>query len=195
MDNKQIQEQRMRGYFLESAKSLLKGEGLKSISVRNVANHAGYSYATLYNYFKDLNELIFYCVEDFQKEAAEFIERKTATVPDGREKIKAIAKAYTEYFIEYPGVFELFFLERMGDIGSRQQTAELIYTFLDRLCESQWELAVKDGAVAPGQAAEQKSRLRFAVMGMLLFYENRMHPATYAEFIAQMEAQINSILA
>lgn len=195
MDNKQIQEQRMRGYFLDSAKNLLKGEGLKSISVRNVAHHAGYSYATLYNYFKDLNDLIFHCVEDFQQEAREFIERKTTGVPDGREKIKAIARAYVDYFIEYPGVFELFFLERMGDIGNKSATADLIYSFLDRLTAPQWEVCVKEGVWSEEEAAKRGDRIRFAVMGMLLFYENRMHPATYADFTKQVDSQLDDILA
>lgn len=184
----------MRGYFLDSAKNLLKGEGLKSISVRNVAHHAGYSYATLYNYFKDLNELIFYCVEDFQQEAAEFIARKTKKAPEGKEKIKAIAKAYTEYFIEYPGVFELFFLERMGDIGNKCQTAHLITTFLDRLCQPQWDYCVQQGLIKPGEEAQLKDRVRFAVTGMLLFYENRLSPATYDEFIAQVDRQLSDML-
>ena len=55
MKNKIIQEQRIKGYVIQAAKEILKGEGLKSISVRNIADQAGYSYATLYNYFKDIN--------------------------------------------------------------------------------------------------------------------------------------------
>ncbi len=43
MKNRQIQEERIKSYFLDSAKNLLKAEGLKSVSVRNVAYHAGYS--------------------------------------------------------------------------------------------------------------------------------------------------------
>ena len=53
MEKKEIQEQRMRGYFIQATKEIIKGEGIKSVSVRNIADRAGYSYATLYNYFKD----------------------------------------------------------------------------------------------------------------------------------------------
>ena len=56
MRNRQIQEERIKTYFLDSAKNLLRAEGLKGVSVRNVAYRAGYSYATLYNYFKDIND-------------------------------------------------------------------------------------------------------------------------------------------
>ena len=32
-----IQEQRMRDYFIQATKEILRGEGLKSLSVRNIA--------------------------------------------------------------------------------------------------------------------------------------------------------------
>ena len=184
----------MRGYFIDSAKNLLKGEGLKSISVRHVAHHAGYSYATLYHYFKDLNELIFVCVEDFQKEAEEFIAQKTERQVDGKDKLKATVQAYAEYFVEYPGVFELFFLERMGDIGNKCRTSELIYTFLDRVCQPQWDACVKAGLFTEAESGKKKDQLRFGVMGMLLFYENRMSPDNYADFIKQARTMIDDIV-
>ncbi len=65
MKNKEVQELRMKNYFIQATKEILKGEGLQAVSVRNVADKAGYSYATLYNYFKDITELIFVCVNDF----------------------------------------------------------------------------------------------------------------------------------
>ena len=105
MKNKEIQEERIKGYFIEAAKEMLKGEGLKSISVRNIADRAGYSYTTLYNYFKDLNELIFLCVKDFQNECAQSISDEVRNKPQGFEKIKAITKAYINYFVQYPGIF------------------------------------------------------------------------------------------
>ena len=42
MNNKEIQEQRMKGYFMQATKELLKGEGLKSINVRSIAAQAGF---------------------------------------------------------------------------------------------------------------------------------------------------------
>jgi AcrR family transcriptional regulator len=195
MDRKQIQEQRMKSYFIQAAKDMLKGEGLKSLSVRSVADRAGYSFATLYNYFKDLNELIFVCVKDFQEECLEIVIGKTKKIPDGKEKIKATVMAYISYFLEYPGVFELFFLERMGNIGNKQATSELIYTFLDRLCEEQWIYCLKENMVDSEKVSIQKAQLRFAVMGMLLFYENRLQPESYQEFMKLANKQIDEIIS
>lgn len=77
MRNRQIQEERIKTYFLDAAKNLLRAEGLKGVSVRNVAYRAGYSYATLYNYFKDINDLLFRCVEDFCQEVGDFVAART----------------------------------------------------------------------------------------------------------------------
>jgi AcrR family transcriptional regulator len=194
MDRKQIQEERMKGYFIQATKDLLKGEGLKSVNVRSVAYHAGYSYATLYNYFKDLNELIFVCVKDFQDECQQQIISKTEKIKPGKEKIKAIAMAYINYFTEYPGVFELFFLEKMGNLGNKRDTSELIYRFLDQLCEEQWKYCINEKIVNEIDVENLKSQLRFCIMGMLLFFENRLQPENYKEFIQLVDKQIDFIL-
>jgi len=194
MVKNEIQEQRMKGYFIEAAKEMLKGEGLKSISVRNIAERAGYSYTTLYNYFKDLNELIFLCVKDFQDECELFIKDEIKKQPHGIEKIKAISKAYINYFVQYPGIFELFYIEKISNIGSKQPTTELICTFLDRLCLEEWEYCIQQNITTKEEADIYTKQLRFTVAGMLLLYLNRLQPTDYKEFIALTEVQLNQIL-
>jgi AcrR family transcriptional regulator len=184
----------MKGYFIEATKEMLKGEGLKSISVRNIAERAGYSYTTLYNYFKDLNELIFLCVKDFQDECELFIKDEIKKQPHGIEKIKAISKAYINYFVQYPGIFELFYIEKISNIGSKQPTTELICTFLDRLCLEEWEYCIQQNITTKEEADIYTKQLRFTVAGMLLLYLNRLQPTDYKEFIALTEVQLNQIL-
>lgn len=194
MVKNEIQEHRMKGYFIEATKEMLKGEGLKSISVRNIAERAGYSYTTLYNYFKDLNELIFLCVKDFQDECELFIKDEIKKQPSGIEKIKAISKAYINYFVQYPGIFELFYIEKISNIGSKQPTTELICTFLDRLCLGEWEYCIQQNITTTEEADIYTKQLRFTVAGMLLLYLNRLQPTDYKEFIALTEVQLNQIV-
>ena len=194
MVKNEIQEQRMKGYFIEATKEMLKGEGLKSISVRNIAERAGYSYTTLYNYFKDLNELIFVCVNDFQDECEQFIKDEIKKQPRGIEKIKAISKAYINYFVQYPGIFELFYIEKISNIGSKQPTTELICTFLDRLCLEEWEYCIQQKITTKDEADIYTKQLRFTVAGMLLLYLNRLQPTDYKDFIVLTEVQLNQIL-
>ena len=194
MNNKEIQEQRMKGYFMQATKELIKGEGLKSLNVRNIAQQAGYSFATLYNYFKDVKELIFLCVNDFQEESAAEISQKVDGIPRGQAKIKAITKAYIGYFVQYPSVFNLFFIEKLGDIGQKQPTANLIFTFLDRLTAEDWDYCQKKYNLHENEIAVAKAELNFVTAGMLLFYMNRIQPANYTDFVGAIDIQINAIV-
>ena len=58
MNNKELKEQRIKGYFIQAAKEILVGEGIKSLSVRSVSERAGYSYTTIYNYFENSINII-----------------------------------------------------------------------------------------------------------------------------------------
>jgi len=195
MDKKEIQETRIRGYFIEATREMLKGEGIRSINVRAVAERAGYSYATLYNYFKDIKELVFICVKGFQDEAGTFINESTSKVPQGREKIRAIMKSYISYFVQYPGIFELFFVEKMNDLGTNQPTASLIYTFPDRLCADEWQYCIGQKQLNVEKATVLSNELRFLVTGMMLFYLHRGQPAGYNEFMSMVDTQLNQVLA
>ena len=195
MDKKQIQEQRIKGYFIQATKDLLKGEGLRVVSVRNIADRAGYSYATLYNYFKDVKDLIFECVKDFQEECEEMVIAETKDSQRGLIKIKAIIKSYIKYYIQYPGIFELFYIEKVNELQGKQQTVEIINTFLDKLCNEEWNYCISNNVVSMDDAMLKRRQLKYLVTGMLLLYISRRHPASYKEFMDDVEAQLNNILA
>lgn len=191
MNKRELQEQRMRGYFIQATKEILRGEGLKGISVRNIADRAGYSYATLYNYFRDIKDLIFFCVRDFQDECEQFVHCETEKCPRGTEKIREIVKSFIKYFVQYPGIFELFYLERMSDIGNRQPTVKLIYTFLDRLCAEEWNYCIERGMINVQEKNMASDQLRYLVTGLLLFYLNRNIPSKYNKFNVIIEYQLD----
>lgn len=191
---KEVQEQRIRGYFIQAAKETLKGEGLKTLNVRNVAERAGYSYTTLYNYFRDLKDLVFECVRDFQEECEAYVREETASAPRGLEGIRARVKAYAKYFVQYPGIFELFFIERINDVGSKRPTVELIYRSLDRSCTPEWNYCIAEKLVSAEEAESMGADLRCTVTGLLLFYINRRHPESYTAFISQLDEQLKRIL-
>ncbi|MFN3556088.1 MAG: TetR/AcrR family transcriptional regulator [Bacteroidales bacterium] len=123
----------MREYFITATKEIVTGEGFKALSVRNIAGRAGYSYTTLFNYFKDVNELLFLCVIDFQEECHLFAENKTKDLPFGKDRLKAKTKGYMGFFAEYPSKFKLYFLERVDGFGNRQTIIETISLSLEKL--------------------------------------------------------------
>jgi len=194
MGNKEIQETRMKGYFIQAAKEILRGEGIKCASVRNISEKAGYSYSTMYNYFKDVNDLIFLCVSDFQEECKQYATTKIKKDTVGTAKIKAMALAYIDYFVEYPGIFDLFYLTKMSDFGNKQSTIDVISNSLNDICETDWDYCAKNGILASDKIEDQKSQLQYCVIGLLLLYLNRRTPDSYLEFIKLANRKINHVL-
>lgn len=194
MKNKLLQEERMKGYFIQAAKEILKSEGIKAISVRNIAERAGYSYATLYNYFRDVNDLVFECVSDFQLECAEFVSHKVDPKLTAYDAIKAKATAYVQYFLEYPGIFDLFYLTTSGDLGHKQKTLDIIANSFGLICENDWKYLIDNNISTKPIADKVQKQIGYTVMGALLLYLNRQTPAQYNVFLQHIEGQVSWVL-
>lgn len=195
MKNKEIQETRMKGYFIQATKEILKGEGIQALSVRNIADRAGYSYATLYNYFKDVNELLFYCINDFQQECQLFVENKTGKEKEGIESLKAKIIAYINYFTEYPGIFDLFFIVKMDGIHNKSSIISIINNSLEAICKLDWNYCQARNLIPEKDIETLKAQLKNTVIGLLVFYLNRMSPDSFSEFIKNANIQIDNLFS
>ena len=45
-------------YFIEAARQLMSSDGIQALSIRGIAEIAGYNSATLYNYFETKEDII-----------------------------------------------------------------------------------------------------------------------------------------
>lgn len=76
-EKKELKRKRMRLYFIEATQKVISTEGYSAISLRKVADLAGYNGATLYSYFEDLEELILYAslkyLKDYNYEANQIL--------------------------------------------------------------------------------------------------------------------------
>lgn len=111
MGNKQIQQDRMKKYFIDAAKKLIANYPRSELSVRKIAGDAGYSYATIYNYFDNLDHLLWYVIIDILDELALALQ----SVLDNdhlneKQKLKLAATTYTDYFLDHSNEFDLLFL-------------------------------------------------------------------------------------
>ncbi len=194
MDKKEIQEQRMKEYFVQATKDILKAEGIHAVSVRNVADRAGYSFATMYNYFKDIKELIFYCVSDFLDECEEYVQTSIKKGKVGPKKIKAMMVAYTEYFVQYPGVFDLLYIEKPAALGNSNGYSQLITDFPEKLCAEEWNYCLSEGIYHEDELSMLKSDVLYTVTGLLVLYMNRQYPQTHKEFVRELKRHLDRIL-
>jgi len=107
MNKKEIQRARISKYFIDSTISLIKSDGLENVTTKKIGNHAGYSYATIYNYFENYNELICLAISEISKECAEFVEKNMngATL---KERIISFTIMMTEFNVQNPNIYYPF---------------------------------------------------------------------------------------
>ncbi len=184
----------MRQYFIDAAKEIIKGEGLKCISTRNVSDRAGYSYATMYNYFKNINDLIFVCVEDFKNECLAKIKSQSDKNNSPQQNIIDKSVMFMQFFIEYTGVFELFYLEKINDIHAKQSTTEIIYNFFEEVCNENNDWAKLIEGKNEAKSKILLSQLKNMLIGMMLFYINRRQPNEYKDFMDYSKTNIENLL-
>jgi AcrR family transcriptional regulator len=191
MNSSKVQEERVRRYFIDAAKEIIRAEGIRALSVRNVAQKAGYSYATIYNYFKDLKGLMAHCIEEFLEECSVAILQQSGHLDTGCGRVQAMFKAYANYFVQYPGTYDLFFLEKLSAMPG-DKTIEKINSFLDKVILEDWQQCaqlnnIKDAEIKWGI-------LKSTMDGMMLNYFSKYNPKEYKDFIALVDERIGYVI-
>ena len=90
-------------------------EGISDLSVRKIGEAAGFSYATIYNYFKDLNHLLWHVTMSFINDITGFLGVLLGKKPFFLADAQTLYRAYSDYFLERPNVFQLLFFGQIGE--------------------------------------------------------------------------------
>lgn len=119
MDNqkKTIKQQRVEGYFIDAAKEIIINEGAQHVTVRRIADLSGYSYGSIYNYYTDLDELMFAVKNAMIYDMMNTMQSDSEAVIDSIDGIKAINRMFLDYFIENPNVYEFFYTFQIKKSG------------------------------------------------------------------------------
>jgi AcrR family transcriptional regulator len=107
---KEKQKQEIRSLILEESMKLFVEEGFSKVSVRKIAERIQYSPTTLYLYFKDKNEILFYCCESgFEK----MLEHNIALglISDPIERLHQMGINYLNFGLENPEYYDLMFIQ------------------------------------------------------------------------------------
>lgn len=162
-DKKNLKSNRMKAYFISAAKEIIAIKGVESLSVRNVADSAGYSYATIYNYYKDLDSLLW----DVKKSFTEDLIKSISGTRPGQtnQGILNAFKAYAEFFVNNPKLFRFFFQWPLSSQSEHaQETLEL---FTQVFAMSNTAPAFQSDK---GKEATVYKACLYALHGLLLLY-------------------------
>ena len=102
-------------FFIEAAQEIMTKEGIEAITLRKVADLAGYNGATLYNYFKDLDHLILFASLKYLKLYNLEVVKQIKTCKSEREKFIAMWKTFCNISFKYPQPFNQIFFNKHSE--------------------------------------------------------------------------------
>lgn len=110
-DRKEREKLEMKRLIMDAAMRMFVEAGYEKTSIRNIAEKIEYSPATIYLYYKDKDELLY----DVQAQGfAQLLEifRQKANAKDPLKKLGQMAKAYVEFGMAHPDIYDLMFIIR-----------------------------------------------------------------------------------
>jgi len=194
MDNKEIQRQRMMTYFIDAAKEIIKEDGVKGLSARKVGERAGYSYATIYNYFDDLNTLLTYCVFDFFEDCHKYMVSCKREGENPKERVITEGCAYFRYFAENPDMFQLIFLEDLGNAPEKFMKNIKRPSVRGLLRENLIECA-KEGYIPEENIKILQDLIPSVLSGKLLFFLKRRNIEELEDMIMLLKKELEFLLS
>lgn len=188
-DAKSMKKQYIKSIFINAVKSVILREGVSNVTARKIGEITGYSYATMYHYFSDLNEL--------------FLETKLVMIQDmiqcGKEKfiqpsdplqlIKAQTRFPIDYYMDNPNIFEFFYsfkLDERNEIALKSIDIEKGY----------WDVYlpfVEKGAIKRSDIPVIARTIMYAVYGMITLYLSN-NGLTREDIYQDMDRMIDLIL-
>ncbi|WP_252503018.1 TetR/AcrR family transcriptional regulator [Sporosarcina sp. Marseille-Q4943] len=119
MSNKKIQLSRMWKYFIDATKEIINEDGINQVTIRKVADRAGYNSATIYNYFGEVSHLIFFASMKLLKEYTEEVTESMQKGQTSLEKYMLAWECFCRHSFQQPAIFHAVFIMDLGDHPER----------------------------------------------------------------------------
>lgn len=107
--NRELQRNRMRKYFLDSAVEIIDEEGIEHLTIRKVAAKAGYNSATLYNYFENLDNLKLFASMTYLDEYIDNIAEYLKDAKTSFDIYRANWRCFIHYSFQKPAIYYAIF--------------------------------------------------------------------------------------
>ncbi|MBC3883907.1 TetR/AcrR family transcriptional regulator [Undibacterium sp. FT31W] len=111
-ERKRRESEARKKHIISVVKGLVRKGGARELTIRNVAEEAGFSTTVVYALFHDKATLITQAMDETLFELVDIMKKAAAHCDDPAEKIRATGKAYIQYGLSNPDEYALVFMER-----------------------------------------------------------------------------------
>jgi AcrR family transcriptional regulator len=107
---KERQKAQLQQQILDAAKEITIRDGFAALTMRKIAEAIEYAPGTIYLYFESRDEIAIQLCRQGYRELFECLQ-PTANIADPRDRLRAIASAYTDFGLTNPATYRLIFME------------------------------------------------------------------------------------
>lgn len=212
IDKKDIKKKRILKYFIQGTKEVIEENGIKKVTIRNVAKKAGYNSATIYNYFDNYKQLIFFASLDFLSDYIQAMPDYIKKADDEIERFILMWECFCKYSFENPNIYYAIFTEKLGDhpetlmekyfqifpekLGDPPE--RLVPMLLDPDLSSRASIAseplIKNGYLTQNKADEVDNMITYIYHGMLTLTVNNRIDYSAEEAVNRITTHIRTIV-
>lgn len=102
-------------YFIEATRQIIEKNGIETVTIRDVADMAGYNSATLYNYFNDIDDLIFFTSLGYLKDYIQDLNRYIKDSKNALDRYLGIWRCFCNHSFAQPRIFHAIFFEKYSN--------------------------------------------------------------------------------
>lgn len=194
VDRNDIKKIRTIKIFIDAAAQIIEEKGIEAVTIREVAKIAGYNSATIYNYFDNRNQLVFFAAVQFIGDYVRALPDYMNQSEDTLERFILNWECFCKYSFKKPQIYYALFTADIGDcpedliqnyyklfpeeIGSAPQ--ELIPMLVESDLSKRASLAIQpcieEGYFTREEAAEVDEMIMLVYQGMFsLITNNRLN--------------------
>ena len=166
-DKKKIKARRVENVFIDITKDMILEEGIEQVSVRKVADEAGYTVATIYNHFGSADALLSRTRDAIINDLVAYL-MDNAKKLSGVASIKSVFKNYIDYCLANPNAYQFLFFHHLKD-ADKFSASEAVME-LGRHFAGSFESIAQSIHTNVETVAKVGNTILFTVQGMLTIY-------------------------
>jgi len=101
-------------YFINAADELINEIGIENVTIRNIAKRAGYNSATIYNYFENLDHLIFFGAFKNIKDYALSLNQYLTDADNAMDRFLKVWECFCNYAYLKPNIYNAIFFSKLS---------------------------------------------------------------------------------
>ena len=184
----------MKSFFINAGYDILLEDGLNNLTVRKIAKKAGYSYATIYNYFKDYDDLMWNIGLKAINEIADYLTKyynKNRDQKSCEDLLRLTYKKYISYFIEHENIYQFIFFKQFNDINLDEKDNPPV---LFNLQQDIMKKCVDQGCFKKDDIVIVGDLLTNSINGILSLYYSGKEKLTEKEIYIKVDSYIDFLI-